>query len=140
MMTPVCVGGRASVVVTGEDHDDSCLCWSSPRCVPGREDRPGASCLGGRNLDSLSVLSTNTTTTDQRDESGEMLPPHLPQPHLSIPSLHHHMSSQLHQMDGMYHCKFFSGWVGFSEVSFFKTFLDGRLQVFQTKLLKSFAK
>ena len=87
MMTPVCVGGRASVVVTGEDHDDSCLCWSSPRCVPGREDRPGASCLGGRNLDSLSVLSTNTTTTDQRDESGEMLP-HLPQPHLSIPSLY----------------------------------------------------
>ena len=31
----------------------------SPRCVPGREDRPGASCLGGRVWTGLSVLSSS---------------------------------------------------------------------------------
>ena len=74
-----------------EADDDQCgvgeygrLVWyteeerrCSPRCVPGREDRPGAICLGGRvwtqPVGTL-LLPTTTLQTYNWDESGEMVP------------------------------------------------------------------
>ena len=49
----------------------------SPRCVPGREDRPGAICLGGRVwTQPVGTLLLPTTTLESYnwDESGEMVP------------------------------------------------------------------